>query len=125
MRFQSTIAKISAAILTLFIATTGAAPTVTAADGSSPAQALKTREFLGNIDVQQACNEQIAVETVANVRGGNGCFDWKCFEVGIPGDLATDGEFPVDMDKYCKTHFGDVSRAECGGGGRFDWQCHK
>ncbi|KAM7216794.1 hypothetical protein V8F06_007771 [Rhypophila decipiens] len=123
MRFQSAISTISAATLTLFIATTGAAPTVTAADGCSAAQALKAREFLGNIDVQQACNEQIPVETRADVRGGNGCFDWKCFELGIPG--AVKEEFPVDMDKYCKTHFGDAARAECGGGGRFDWQCHK
>ncbi|KAK4208539.1 hypothetical protein QBC37DRAFT_405188 [Rhypophila decipiens] len=123
MRFQSAISTISAATLTLFIATTGAAPTVTAADGS-PAQALKAREFLGNIDVQQACDEQIPVKTFANVRGGNGCFDWKCFEVGTAGNSLPDGEFPVDMDKFCKTHFGDAARAECGGGGRFDWQCH-
>ncbi|KAM7195742.1 hypothetical protein V8F20_007312 [Naviculisporaceae sp. PSN 640] len=121
MLFPSTIATLSAT-LAVFISTTGAAPApVSLAGDNTPAKSnIKAREWLSNIDVQAACQEQHWLPADAKTVGST-CWDWKC-AVLSPGGLINI-EFGVDMDKYCKTHHGDGARAECGGGGVYDWQC--
>ncbi|KAK4665433.1 hypothetical protein QC763_401745 [Podospora pseudopauciseta] len=103
---------------TIFTAILGAtflvAPAI-AAPAEEVAAPLAKRVWLSNIDVQAACKEQYTNEYVA-IDNGNGCGAWQC--------VINNNRYSVNMDSYCVRHHGGEAYASCGGGTKWDWQCH-
>ncbi|KAK0745140.1 hypothetical protein B0T21DRAFT_359103 [Apiosordaria backusii] len=100
----------------LGLATFGNAAAVPAegVEASTP-NLLEKRVWLSNVDVQQACKDQVNPNASA-IRKGNSCSDWKCLYANV--------EYSVNMAVYCSNRHGVQAYAACGGGTVWDWQCH-
>lgn len=86
-----------------------------AAPGTGVVQARQGDQWVGNIDVGKACDEQYGAAQAYTV--GNSCWDWRCGKDGL--------EFPVNMEAYCDKHYGNSAFSACGGGTVWDWQCRR
>ncbi|KAK0666066.1 hypothetical protein QBC41DRAFT_231514, partial [Cercophora samala] len=104
-----------ATIVTAILGATFLVAPAIAAPAEEVAVPLAKRVWLSNIDVQAACKEQYTNEYVA-IDNGNGCGAWQC--------VINNNRYSVNMDGYCVRHHGGEAYASCGGGTKWDWQCH-
>lgn len=98
-----------------------AAVQVTAAPApAAPAPAvLEARAtYVGGVDMVALCHEQWGKEWRA-ILYGNTTNDWKCWSVYV--NVAG----PINVDKYCKQHYGGNTYASAPGGGTYDWGCYR
>ncbi|KAK4173975.1 hypothetical protein QBC36DRAFT_193458 [Triangularia setosa] len=99
----------------LGLATISSAAAVPAEGVAATSPNLEKRVWLSNVDVQQACIQQVNPGASA-IRKGNGCGDWRCLYANV--------EHSVNMAVYCANRHGTQAYAACGGGTVWDWQCH-